>query len=130
MFGHDRRMEETIIPGPYCMFYILEKCISSVNANISQILDNLNVSSCVKLRRKTETVSPEVIPPHANTSCVTGSPVSIAQEVPMKEHRSHDTIDAIQRKLSEKIKYKLYTFFLYIDINKTDYFVTWKSIQK
>ena len=61
------------------MFYNSEKCISSVNTNISQILDNLNSTSCVKLCRK-----PEVIPLYVNRACVNDSDVSINQELSEK----------------------------------------------
>ena len=73
------------------MFYILEKCISSVYTNISQILDSLNSTSCVKLHKKAELTSPEVIPLNVNRACVNGSNVSIIQEVLWRQtcHKIH-----------------------------------------
>ena len=54
-----------------------EGCISSLNTNTNKILNKLNSTSCVTLRKEQEVVPPEVIPLHINRACVNGSHVSI-----------------------------------------------------
>ena len=58
------------------MIFNSGSCISSINPNVVLILNILNASSCMMLRRKVEVVRPEVIPLHINSTCVNGSDVS------------------------------------------------------
>ena len=66
---------------PSFIFYHLDGCISSSNAKVSPLVDTLNASSCMTLRKKPEVVTPEVIPLHVNMACVNGSHVNIAYDI-------------------------------------------------